>query len=84
MEITEEQAAEYEALRDEHARREEARAKAEEEAAAKITAPTHHVILADGTAIQGSQIGTHHSNGDGTGDVAGDQVVPVAAAYPIN
>ncbi len=54
-----------------------------EEAAARMSGPTHLVHLADGQVVEGSQIGTHHSYGDGTGHRRGDRIVKVAACYPM-
>src|SRR6185437_9602944 len=74
--------AEVAELRELRAERAEATARAEAEAnAARLSAPSHYVHLADGQIVEGSQIGTHHTTGDGTGHPAGDSVVKVAAAY---
>ncbi len=48
-----------------------------------MSGPTHLVHLADGQVVEGSQIGTHHSYGDGTGHRRGDRIVKVAACYPM-
>jgi len=76
--------AEVAELRELRAERAEATARAVAEAeanAARLSAPSHYVHLADGQIVEGSQIGTHHTTGDGTGHPAGDSVVKVAAAY---
>lgn len=51
---------------------------------AKLTKPTHHVVLSDGTVVEGSQIATHHTFGDGSGHPAGDRTVEVSRSHRIH
>jgi hypothetical protein len=80
--LTAEELAELRALRAERAERLERERIDAEEAAARLSPASHYVHLADGSIVEGSQLGTHHSTGDGTGHPRGDRVVAVAACYP--
>jgi hypothetical protein len=71
--LTPEEVAEFRALRAEKKARDAAALKEAEEAAARLSPPTHTVLLADGSKVDGSQIATHYA--------IGDELVPVAAAY---
>jgi hypothetical protein len=71
--LTPEEVAEFRELRAEKKARDAAAAKEAEEAAAKLTPPTHFVHLADGTIVDGHQIATHYDTGDG--------VIPVASVF---
>lgn len=73
--------AELEALREDRRKREAREAADAAEQAARMSAPSHHVHLADGSVIEGSQIGTHHTTGDGSGHHRGDHVLAVVGAY---
>lgn len=81
--VTAEDLADLRALRQERSERLARQAADAAEAAARLTPPTHHVHLADGSVVPGSQIGTHHTAGDGTGNPRGDSVVRVASAHLI-
>jgi len=81
--ITAEDLAELAELRAERAEKRARDAADAAEAAARLTPPTHFVHLADGTVITGSQLGTHHTSGDGTGHPRADTVLRVLAAVQI-
>jgi len=81
--ITAEDLAELAELRAERAEKRARDAADAAEAAARLTPPTHYVHLADGTVITGSQLGTHHTSGDGTGHPRADTVLRVLAAVQI-
>jgi hypothetical protein len=72
--LTREEIAEFRALRAEKKARDEAAAKEAADAAAKLSAPTHTVVLADGQKVDGSTIATHWAAEDG-------DLIPVAGAY---
>lgn len=81
--VTAEDLAELREMRAERAER-AAREEAERaEAEARLTPPTHHVHLSDGQVVEGSQLGTVHTFGDGTGHPSGDRALAVAAVAPI-
>lgn len=82
-EFTTEDWAELRMLRRERADREARDAADAAEAAARLSKPTHHVHLADGQVVEGSQIGTHHTFGDGSGSPRGDRTVAVVGCYPL-
>jgi hypothetical protein len=73
--LTPEEVAEFRALRAEKKARDEQAAEDAAEAAAKLTPPTHHVHLADGSQVEGSTIESHWATADG-------RLVPVMSAYP--
>lgn len=81
--FTAEDWAELRTLRHERAQREAREALDAAEAAARLSPPSHHVHLADGAVVEGSQLGTHHSYGDGTGSARGDRIVRVVGCYPL-
>jgi 3-oxoacyl-(acyl-carrier-protein) synthase len=83
VQITAEDLADLRALRTERSERLARQAADQAEAQARLTPPTHYVHLADGTVVPGSQIGTHHTAGDGTGNPRGDTAQLVALAVPI-
>jgi hypothetical protein len=66
--------AEFRALRAEKKARDAAAAEEAAAAAARLSPPTHHVHLADGSVVDGSSIETHYATESG--------LMPVAAAYP--
>jgi hypothetical protein len=72
--LTREEIAEFRALRAEKKARDEAAAQEAAAAAARLSAPTHHVLLADGTRVDGSTIATHYATESG-------DLIPVAGAY---
>jgi hypothetical protein len=72
--LTPDEIAEFRALRAEKKARDEAAAKEAAEAAAKLSAPTHTVLLADGSRVDGSTIATHYATEAG-------ELVPVAGAF---
>lgn len=72
--LTPEEVAEFRALRKEKKERDEAAAKAVAEAAAKLSPPTHHVHLADGSLTEGSTIETHWA-------AEGGDLIPVTGAW---
>jgi hypothetical protein len=59
--LTPEEIAEFRALRAEKKERDRRAAEEAAAAAARLSAPTHHVHLADGSVIEGSSIETHHA-----------------------
>lgn len=73
--LTAEEIAEFRALRAEKKARDQAAADEAAAAAARLSPPTHHVHLADGSVIEGSAIETHFAPESGG-------LVPVAGAYP--
>jgi hypothetical protein len=73
--LTAEEIAEFRALRAEKKKRDQEAADEAAAAAARLSAPTHHVHLADGRVIDGSQIATHYHGDDG--------LVAVAGAHPM-
>lgn len=81
--MTAEDLADLRALRAERSERLAREAADRAEAEARLTKPTHHMHLADGSVVPGSQIATHHTTGDGTGHPRGDTVQLVALAIPI-
>lgn len=73
--LTAEEIAEFRALRAEKKARDQAAADEAAAAAARLSPPTHHVHLADGTITDGSTIATHWATEDGA-------LVPVTGSYP--
>jgi hypothetical protein len=73
--LTAEEIAEFRALRAEKKARDAAAAEEAAAAAARLSPPTHHVHLADGTVIDGSTIETHWAPEAGG-------LLAVAGAYP--
>ncbi len=80
--LTAAEIAELRELRRERAERTARDVAAAAAAAARLSPPSHYVHLADGSVVMGSQLGTHHTVGDGTGHADGDRVLAVAACYP--
>jgi hypothetical protein len=72
--LTREEIAEFRALRREKKERDAAAAAEAAAAAAKLSAPTHTMILADGSKVDGSTIATHYATEDG-------ELVPVTGAW---
>jgi hypothetical protein len=82
-EFTADDMAELRRLREERTTRAARDAADAAEAAARLSPPSHHVHLADGQVVEGSQLGTHHTYGDGTGSPRGDRMVAVVGCYPL-
>lgn len=76
LQLTAEEIAEFRQLRAEKKAHDEAVAAEAAEAAERLSPPSHHVHLADGTIVDGSTIATHYATEDGL-------LIPVAAAYPM-
>lgn len=73
--LTAEEIAEFRALRAEKKARDQAAADEAAAAAARLSPPTHHVHLADGTVTEGSTIATHWAP-------EGGGLLTVTGAYP--
>jgi hypothetical protein len=80
--LSPEEIAEFRALRAEKKARDKAAAEEAAAAAARLSAPSHHVHLADGRVIEGSQIATHYAE-DGGGLVAVASAHPMAASITL-
>lgn len=72
--LTAEEIAEFRALRAEKKANDERVAREAAEAAARLSPPTHTVLLADGSQVDGSTIATHYAT-------EGGELVPVAGAW---
>lgn len=75
--LTAEEIAEFRALRAEKKARDKAAAEEAAAAAARLSAPTHHVHLANGQIVDGSAIATHYATEDG-------KVHAIAGAFPMS
>lgn len=73
--LTPDEIREFRALQAEKKARDQAAADEAAAAAARLSPPTHHVHLADGTVSEGSTIETHYAPAEGG-------LVPVIGAYP--
>jgi hypothetical protein len=73
--LSPEEIAEFRALRAEKKQRDQEAAEEAERAAARLSPPTHRLVLGDGTTVDGSTVETHYAAEDGA-------LVPVASASP--
>lgn len=76
LQLTAEEIAEFRQLRAEKKAHDEEVAAEAAAAAARLSPPSHHVHLADGSVVEGSTIATHYATEAG-------QLIPVAGAYPM-
>lgn len=81
QQLTAEEVAELRELREMRRTQTERALKEAAEAAARLTPPTHYVHLADGSVVEGSQLATHHTVGDGTGHPSGDRIVKIVGSF---
>lgn len=82
--LTAEEIAEFRQLRAEKKANDERVKREAEEAAARLSPPTHSVLLADGSRVDGSTIATHYATESGDlVPVAGAWLKPEFAALPL-